>query len=106
MGAAGLQPDGVRQLVTARRGDEYEELGSFRAAEALCGPRSALGPVAVGKVDRLRTVRYRGARHSGPGEYSDRQVELTVLAGEMVISRRGVEVASHPLVGHGRTVPR
>jgi transposase len=63
--------------------------------------RPALTPVAVRKVDRLRTVRYGCARYSVPGELIGARVELTVLGGELVISQRGTEVARHRIVGPG-----
>jgi transposase len=63
--------------------------------------RPALAPVAVRKVDRLRTVRYGCARYSVPGELIGARVELTVLSGELLISHRGAEVARHRVVGPG-----
>ena len=63
--------------------------------------RPALAPVADRKVDRLRTVRYGCARYSVPGDLIGKRVELTVLAGELVVSHRGAEVARHRIVGPG-----
>jgi transposase len=74
------------------------ERGLLRPLPSL---RPALAPVASRKVDRLRTVRYGSARYSVPGAYIGRRVELTILAGELVISCAGSEVARHRLVGPG-----
>jgi transposase len=63
--------------------------------------RPAVAPIAVRKVDRLRTVRYGCARYSVPGDLIGRQVELAVHAGELVISLRGREIARHRVVGPG-----
>jgi transposase len=63
--------------------------------------RPAPAPTAVRSVDRLRTVRYGSARYSVPGAYIGRRVELAVLAGELVITDRGTEIARHRLVGPG-----
>jgi len=63
--------------------------------------RPAIAPTASRTVDRLRTVRYGSARYSVPGTFIGRRVELTVLAGELVISCAGGEVARHRLVGPG-----
>jgi transposase len=63
--------------------------------------RPAVAPIAVRKVDRLRTIRYGCARYSVPGDLIGRQVELAVLAGELVISLRGQEIARHRIVGPG-----
>jgi transposase len=63
--------------------------------------RPAVAPIAVRKVDRLRTIRYGCARYSVPGDLIGRQVELAVLAGELIISVGGTEVARHRVVGPG-----
>jgi hypothetical protein len=63
--------------------------------------RPAAAPVAIRKVDRLRTIRYGCARYSVPGELIGRQVEVGLDAGGLVISHRGIEVARHRLVGPG-----
>jgi transposase len=63
--------------------------------------RPQLAPTATRKVDRLRTVRYGSARYSVPGTYIGRGVDLAVLAGELVITCRGTEIARHRLVGPG-----
>ncbi len=63
--------------------------------------RPAVAPIAVRKVDRLRTIRYGCARYSVPGDLIGRGVELAVSAGELVISVRGREVARHRIVGPG-----
>ena len=63
--------------------------------------RPAVAPIAVRKVDRLRTVRYGCARYSVPGELIGRQVNIAVSAGELVISVRGKEIARHRVVGPG-----
>ncbi|HEY6057237.1 MAG TPA: IS21 family transposase [Candidatus Limnocylindrales bacterium] len=68
---------------------------------ALPSLRPALAPVAVRRVDRLRTVRYGSARYSVPGAFIGRQVELTVLAGELLISAGGAEIARHRLAAPG-----
>ena len=62
---------------------------------------TAIAPIAVRKVDRLRTIRYGCARYSVPGDLIGRQVELAVLAGELIISVRGQEIARHRIVGPG-----
>jgi hypothetical protein len=49
----------------------------------------------------LRTIRYGCARYSVPGDLIGRQVEIAVLAGELVISVRGREIARHRVVGPG-----
>jgi transposase len=63
--------------------------------------RPAIAPTASRKVDRLRTVRYGSARYSVPGAYIGRRVELAVLAGELVITHGGAEIARHRVVGPG-----
>ena len=63
--------------------------------------RPAVAPIAVRKVDRLRTIRYGCARYSLPGELIGHQVELAVDAGELIISLRGQEIARHRIVGPG-----
>ena len=63
--------------------------------------RPAVAPVAVRKVDRLRTIRYGSARYSVPGVFIGRQVELAFHGGELVISSAGREVARHRIVGPG-----
>ena len=63
--------------------------------------RPRIAPTAVRKVDRLRTVRYGAARYSVPGAFIRRRVELAVLAGELVITHRGTEVARHRLAAPG-----
>jgi len=63
--------------------------------------RPAVAPIAIRKVDRLRTIRYGCARYSVPGDLIGRQVDLAVLAGELVISVRGKEIARHRVVGPG-----
>ena len=63
--------------------------------------RPAVAPIAVRKVDRLRTIRYGCARYSVPGDLIGQQVELAVNAGELVISLRGTEVTRHRVVGPG-----
>jgi transposase len=63
--------------------------------------RPPVTPIAVRKVDRLRTIRYGCARYSVPGEFIGKPVELAVLAGELVVTFRGTELARHRLVGPG-----
>jgi transposase len=63
--------------------------------------RPAAAPIAVRKVDRLRTIRYGCARYSVPGDLIGRQVELAVNAGELIISLCGTEVTRHRVVGPG-----
>ena len=63
--------------------------------------RPAVAPIAVRKVDRLRTIRFGCARYSVPGDLIGRQVELAVLAGELVVSVGGREIARHRVVGPG-----
>lgn len=63
--------------------------------------RPAVAPVAVRKVDRLRTIRFGCARYSVPGELIGRPVDIAVSAGELVISVRGKEIARHRVVGPG-----
>lgn len=63
--------------------------------------RPRIAPTAVRKVDRLRTVRYGSARYSVPGAFIGRRVELAVLAGELVITDRGTEIARHRLAAPG-----
>lgn len=63
--------------------------------------RPAVAPIAVRRVDRLRTVRYGCARYSVPGDLIGRQVDLTVVGGELVISVVGKEIARHRIVGPG-----
>jgi transposase len=63
--------------------------------------RPAAAPIAVRKVDRLRTVRYGCARYSVPGDLIGRQVDIAVIAGELIVSLRGKEIARHRIVGPG-----
>jgi transposase len=63
--------------------------------------RPAAAPIAVRKVDRLRTIRYGCARYSVPGNLIGARVDLAVVAGELVISHRGSEIARHRIVGPG-----
>jgi len=63
--------------------------------------RPAVAPIAVRKVDRLRTIRYGCARYSVPGEYIGKRVELAVAGGELVISASGREITRHLIVGPG-----
>ena len=63
--------------------------------------RPAVAPIAVRKVDRLRTNRYGCARYSVPGEYIGKRVELAVAGGELVISASGREITRHLIVGPG-----
>lgn len=68
---------------------------------ALPSLRPIPAPQASRTVDRLRTVRYGSARYSVPGAFIGRRVELAVVAGELVISAVGSEIARHRLVGPG-----
>ena len=63
--------------------------------------RPAVAPIAVRKVDRLRTIRYGCGRYSVPGDLIGRQVDIAVIAGELAISLRGKEIARHRIVGPG-----
>jgi len=63
--------------------------------------RPSVAPIAVRKVDRLRTIRYGCARYSVPGDLIGHEVELAVNAGELIISLRGREIARHRIVGPG-----
>jgi hypothetical protein len=63
--------------------------------------RPAVAPIAFRKVDRLRTIRYGCARYSVSGDLIGHQVELAVLAGELILSLRGREIARHRIVGPG-----
>jgi transposase len=63
--------------------------------------RPATSPVATRKVDALSTVRFGSARYSVPAGLRGERLELTVDGTELTISRRGIPVARHRLVGPG-----
>jgi len=58
-------------------------------------------PTASRKVDALSTVRFGSARYSVPAELRGERLELTIAGTELTISRRGIPVARHRLVGPG-----
>jgi transposase len=63
--------------------------------------RPATSPVATRKVDALSTVRFGSARYSVPAGLRGERLELTVEGTELAISRHGIPVARHRLVGPG-----
>lgn len=63
--------------------------------------RPAASPTASRKVDALSTVRFGSARYSVPAGLRGERLELAVAGTELVISRRGMPVARHRLVGPG-----
>jgi transposase len=63
--------------------------------------RPAATPMASRKVDALSTVRFGSARYSVPAGLRGQRLELTVDGTELAISRAGVPVARHHLVGPG-----
>lgn len=63
--------------------------------------RPAAPPSASRKVDALSTVRFGSARYSVPAGLRGERLELTVAGSELTISRRGIPVARHRLVGPG-----
>jgi transposase len=58
-------------------------------------------PTATRKVDSLSTVRFGSARYSVPTGLRGVRLELAVEGSELVISRAGMPVARHRLVGPG-----
>ena len=63
--------------------------------------RPASPPTATRKVDSLSTVRFGSARYSVPAGLRGQRLELTVEGSQLTISRRGIPVARHRLVGPG-----
>ena len=68
---------------------------------ALPSLRPATASTAVRKVDALSTVRFASARYRVPAGLRGERLELTVEGTELTISRRGIPVARHRLVGPG-----
>jgi transposase len=77
----------------------------FAAEQPLLHPPPALRPaVASGerrKVDRMSTVRVGSARYSAPTTLRGEWVEVSCDGEHLIISHRGVIVATHPMVPPG-----
>lgn len=63
--------------------------------------RPVIGATHTRKVDSLRTVRFGSARHSVPGAFIGRRVEVLVDGPELAVRHGCVEIARHPLRGPG-----
>ncbi len=81
-----------------------ERLAAERTLLAsLPSARPAIGPVETRTVDALRTIRFRSARYSVPGDFIGAKVEVRLEGPGLVIAHRDTEIARHRLVAPGES---